>query len=115
MVFDYDQLLWMNRSNLQATYRSVDYLSERHILFDLITPSQIAEGKLARYRAIVTPSMKYLAKNALTQLRRYAAGDSGRYSEAGELRTSPSGATLTFADLDELMAYPRFAVYLMKE
>lgn len=123
VVFDYDQLYWMNRSNLQAAYRLVDYLSERHILFDLITPSQIAEGKLARYRAVVTPSVKYLARYALTELRRYAAGggvwvdagDSGRYSDAGELRTAPLGATLAFSNLDELMAYPRFAVYLMKE
>jgi hypothetical protein len=123
VVFDYDQLLWMHRSNLQAAYRLVDYLSERHILFDLVTPSQIAEGKLARYKAVVTPSLKYLASTALSELGRYAgrggvwidAGDSGRYSDAGELRTTPSGATLAFADLDELMPYPRFAVYLMKE
>jgi hypothetical protein len=59
---------------LQAAYRLVDYFSERHILFDLITPSQIADGKLMRYEAVVTPSLKYLARNALTELRRCAAG-----------------------------------------
>jgi len=123
VVFDYDQLYWLNRSNLQAAYRLVDYLSERHILFDLVTPAQVASGKLSRYQAVVTPSLKYLSGAALSALREYRArggvwidaGDSGRLSDAGELRTSSAGASAAFRDLDELIEYPRFAVYLLKE
>jgi hypothetical protein len=123
VVFDYNQLYWLSRSNLQAAYRLVDYLSERHILFDLVTPAQAASGKLARYQAVITPSLKYLSAGALAALRRYSAsggvwvdtGDSGRFSDAGDVRATPSGARLAFGDLDELIAYPRFAVYLMKE
>ncbi len=123
VVFDYDQLLWLNRSNLQAAYRLVDYLSERHILFDFITPARASKGKLACYQAVITPSLKYMSGATLAALREYRArgglwidaGDSGRYSDAGALRTTSAGAGASFSDLDELIAYPRFAVYLMKE
>lgn len=123
VVFDYDQLYWLNRSNLQAAYRLVDYLSERHILFDLVTPAQAASGKLKRYQAVVTPSLKYLSSSVLAALRDYRArggvwidaGDSGRLSDAGELRRAGAGASAAFGDLDELIEYPRFAVYLMRE
>jgi len=123
VVFDYDQLLWLNRSNLQAAYRLVDYLSERHILFDFITPTQLTRAKRPRYQAVITPSLKYMSGAALTALREYRArggvwidaGDSGRYTDAGVLRTTSAGANAGYAGLDELIPYPRFAVYLMRE
>jgi len=123
VVFDYDQLLWMHRANLQAAYRLTDYLSERHILFDFVTPAQVASGKLARYQAVVTPSLKYLSSATLNALRAFRArggvwidaGDSGRRNADGQPRSTSAGATESFQDLDELIEYPRFAAYMMKE
>ena len=64
---------------------------------------------------MATPVLK-----ALTAFKEHGGiwidiGDSGRYDDAGQLRTSPAPASQTFSDLDELVPYPPFALYLLKE
>jgi len=123
VVFDYGQLYWGNHANLQAAYRLVDYLSERHILFDLLTPEQIAEGKASRFQVVITPSLKYMANPVLKALTAFKQrggiwidiGVSGRYDDAGQLRPSVPPAKQVFPDLDELVPYPPFALYLLRE
>ena len=119
VLFDYDQLYWGNRSHLQSIYRLVDYLPRRHILFDLITPEQARTGRLGRYKAVITPYVRYLPDTLLAQLKGFQArggvwidiGDSGRFDQDGRVRPGPARPS----ELEEYIPYPRFALYLLKE
>jgi hypothetical protein len=123
VLFEYEQLYWGNPSNLQAIYRLCQHLSEQHVLFDLVTPGT----PLSRYSAVITPYLRYASDRLLGQLRGYAAGggvwldigDSGQFDDAGKLRALPDhtgkGRILRRRDLNDVLPYPRFALYLMKE
>jgi hypothetical protein len=133
VLFAYDQLYWGNASHVQALYRLSQYLSEQHIPFDLIAPAQATSARLSRYAAVITPYLRYVPDSLLAELRRYAAaggvwldiGGSGQFDDAGHLRMrmdrEPAverlgkGRILRTRDLNELLPYPRFALYLMKE
>jgi len=123
VLFAYDQLYWGNSSNVQAIYRLCQYLSEQHVLFDLVSPG----APLSKYAVVITPYMRYLPDRLLGELRRYAAsggtwldiGGAGQFDDAGKLRALPDrsgkGRILRRRDLNDLLPYPRFALYLMKE
>ena len=120
VLFAYDQLYWGNQSHVQAIYRLSTYLSNEHVLWDLVPPG----ADLGRYKAVITPELKYLSDQAVDQLNRFAArggvwldiGDSGRFDEAGLPRSKPANLrALRRRSLDELVEYPSFALYFMRE
>jgi hypothetical protein len=123
VLFAYDQLYWGNPSNVQAIYRLCQYLSEQHVLFDLVSSG----APLSRYSAVITPYLRYASDRLMGQLRSYAAaggtwldiGDSGQFDDAGKLRAlsdrTEKGRILLRRDLNDVLPYPRFALYMMKE
>lgn len=124
VVFDYNQLYWDNRTHLQDIYRLSQYLSEQHVLFDLVLPSEVSKSRLSGYRAVITPDLTYLPDAVLDQLRARAGsggvwldiGHSGRFDEDGHLRTKASRAkALRREELNQVVRYPRFAPYLLRE
>ena len=134
VVYAYDQAYWDNAANLWAAHSLSQYLSGRHILFDVIPPSQIESARLtSRYKAVITPGLWYLSDGSLSALRQYARnggvwlniGDSGKFDDAGkarirqrpELRSEKvgKGVILRRADLGDVMDLPRFALYLLSE
>ena len=124
VVFDYNQLYWDNRTHLQDIYRLSQYLSEQHILFDLVPLGEVSRARLARYRAVLTPDLTYLPKAVLDELGTYSGsgglwldiGRAGWFDEDGHLRTS-AGRTkvLRREKLNQVVRYPRFAPYLLRE
>ncbi len=125
VLFDYAQLYWGNRTHLQALYRLSEHLARRHVPFDLVTPAQVATGRLKPYRAVLTPAAAYLADGCVRALQAFAAGGglwvdvgaSGRFDDAGIPRREPvlRGRTAAWPSLDHLLAYPSFALYLLTE
>lgn len=125
VLFDYEQLYWGNRTHLQYLYRLSDYLSRRHIQFDIVSPKQAAEGRLRCYRAVITPAATYLSDTCVHALQRFAGsgglwldiGASGRLDDAGIPRAESAlrGNVVRYRSLDEVAAYPSFALYLLTE
>jgi hypothetical protein len=124
LVFDYNQLYWDNRTHLQDIYRLSQYLSEQHVLFDLVPLSEVNKSRLSGYRAIITPDLTYLPDVALNALHSYAGsrgiwldiGYSGWFDDDGHLRNTASRSKMVRRDeLSQLVRYPRFALYLLRE
>ncbi|MFN0169154.1 MAG: hypothetical protein ACKV22_22240, partial [Bryobacteraceae bacterium] len=125
VLFDYEQLYWGNRTHLQDLYRLSEYLSRKHVQFDIVTPKQAAEGRLPRYQAAITPAASYLSDGCVRALQNFASagglwldiGDSGRFDDAGIPRTQPvlRGNAVRRQSLDDLIPYPSFALYLLTE
>jgi hypothetical protein len=124
VVFDYNQLYWDNRTHLQDIYRLSQYLSEQHVLFDLVPLSDVRKPRLSGYRAVITPDLTYLPDVVLNALGAYAGsggvwldiGHSGRFDDDGHLRTRASRAkVLRREELNQVVRYPRFAPYLLRE
>ncbi|MCL5745659.1 MAG: beta-galactosidase trimerization domain-containing protein, partial [Acidobacteria bacterium] len=131
--FSFDQLYWGNIQHLQSVYRLSEYLSERHITYDLVPLSKMTEQRLARYRTVIAPHVEYMSGASRTALERYAAGGglwldigvSGRFDDAGQVRARPGpidaaadsgkGRFIRRADLEDLMDPRRFALYLLRE
>jgi hypothetical protein len=124
VLFDYNQLYWDNRTHLQDIYRLSQYLSEQHILFDLVALSDVNKARLSAYRAVITPDLTYLPDFALDVLHGYAEsggvwldiGHSGWFDDDGRLRTKGRKPNVLRRDeLSQLVPYPRFAPYLLRE
>ncbi len=133
VLFQYDQLYWGNVTHSQNIYRLAEYLSNQHILYDLLPPSEATPARLSRYKAVITPSLRYLSDTVLSGLRAYTAaggtwldvGKSGQFDEAGHLRLRTvrpaasermgKGHILRRDDLAELIEYHPFALYLLNE
>ena len=133
VVFDYGQAWWGNTSNFRAVYPLSQYLSERHVLYDVIPASQLRAGRLSsRYKAVITPGVRYLADDGLSALRQFAAGggvwldidESGKFDDAGQVRVRNKpprqervgkGVILRRDSLEEVLRPPRFALYLLTE
>jgi hypothetical protein len=124
VIFDYNQLYWDNRTHLQDIYRLSQYLSEQHVLFDLVPVSEVNKSRLSGYQAVITPDLTYLPDFALNALHGYAGsggvwldiGHSGRFDDDGQLRTRGSrGKVLRRDELSKLVQYPRFALYTLRE
>lgn len=134
VVFDYGQMYWDNFKNLFDTYILSQYLSNHHILYDVIPTEQIqATHLLSRYRVVITPNLSYLSGDALEQLSEFASGGgswigigkSGKFDDAGILR--PRGQHLFINErvgkgshtrvrrVENVAHIPRFALYLLKE
>ena len=124
LVFDYNQLYWDNRTHLQDIYRLSQYLSEQHILFDLVPLGEVRQPRLSGYRVVITPDLTYLPDTVLTALHRYAGsggvwldiGHAGWFDDDGHLRTRANrGRMLRRDELSQLVRYPRFATYMLRE
>jgi hypothetical protein len=125
ILFSHAQLYWGNFANLQDVYRLSEYLSNQHVTYDLVDPAQATANRLSRYKAVITPSMLYLADAPLRALETYARnggvwlniGNSGRFDDAGRLRPDrvQSGRVVRVGDLNDVLEYPRFALYLLDE
>jgi len=124
VVFDYNQLYWNNATHLQDVYRLSQYLSEQHVLFDLAPLSDVSKHRLSDYSAVITPDLTYLPEAVLKELDAYSRGPgvwldighSGWFDEDGHLRTRASRAKVLRRDeLNQLVPYPRFAPYLLRE
>ena len=93
--------------------------------YDLVDPAKVTRQQLADYKAVITPSLRYMSDATLSALDTYPRGgslwlnigDSGRFDDAGHLRPipTPGGRVVRFGDLNDLLAYPRFAPYLLNE
>jgi len=124
VLFDYNQLYWDNRTHLQDIYRLSQYLSEQHVLFDLVPLNEVSKSRLSGYRAVITADLSYLPNAVLNALRAYSGtggvwldiGHSGWFDEDGCVRTGTSHAKMLRRDeLNQLVPYPRFAPYLLRE
>jgi hypothetical protein len=125
ILFSYEQLYWGNTAHLQDVYRLSEYLSNQHVTYDLVDPAQATSHRLSRYKAVITPSLFYLADATLNALETYARnggvwlniGNSGRYDDAGGLRPdrTPPGHIVRVDELNDVLEYPRFAPYLLDE
>jgi hypothetical protein len=134
VVFAYDQAYWGNAANLYAVYPFCQYLSNHHVLYDVIPPARLRAVDLAgRYKAVITAGLWYLADRDLTELRGFAEqggvwldiGNSGKFTDAGQVRaprgTRPrseragSGLILRRESLDEVLHLPHFALYMLEE
>ncbi|MGD1104182.1 MAG: beta-galactosidase trimerization domain-containing protein [Terriglobia bacterium] len=125
ILFSYEQLYWGNTTHLQDVYRLSEYLSNQHVTYDLVDPAQATAHRLSRYKVVITPSLLYLADATLRALETYArnggvwlnVGNSGRYDDAGGLRPdrAQTGRIVRVDELNDVLAYPRFAPYLLDE
>jgi hypothetical protein len=134
LVFAYDEAYWGKASNLWAAHTLSQYLSEHHLLYDIIPPSQIESARLsARYKAVITPGLWHLADATMWELRRFVErggvwidiADSGKFDDAGNVRKRerselPServgkGLILRFRELGAVVRLPHFALYLLNE
>jgi hypothetical protein len=125
VLYSYEQLYWGNTAHVQDIYRLSGYLSNRHVTFDLLRPADASAARLARYKAVITPSLKYLSGSALEGLAGHVRaggvwidiGGSGRFDDSGRLRPEPARRrpSAGFGTLNELVPYPRFAHYLLSE
>lgn len=104
------------------------------MLYDVIPPSRLRAVDLtARYKAVITAGLWYLADRDLAELRKFAEqggvwldiGASGKFNDAGQVRMQPrrrprserlgNGLILRRENLDEVLRLPRFALYLLEE
>jgi len=134
LVFAYDQAYWNNPTHLATLYPLSQYLSEHHILYDIIPPAKVRSPRLsARYKAVITSGLWYLPQNVLTELRRFAAqgglwldlGDSGKFDECGGVRLRPAaaprsepvgkGRILRRTSVEDVLLVPHFALYWLGE
>ena len=125
ILFSYEQLYWNNTTHLQNVYRLSEYFSNQHVTYDLVNPARATAKQLSRYKIVITPSLLYLADANLRALESYARnsgvwlniGNSGRFDDAGGLRPdrAQTGRIVRVADLNDVLAYPRFAPYLLDE
>jgi len=125
VLFSYEQLYWGNTTHLQDVYRLSEYLSNQHITYDLVNPTNATASRLSRYKIVITPSLLYLADATLRVLESYAhaggvwlnVGNSGRFDDAGSLRPvrAQAGHIVRVDGLNDVLAYPRFAPYLLDE
>lgn len=134
VIFDYGQMYWDNFKNLFDTYVLSQYLSNHHILYDVIPTRQIeAAHLLSRYKVVITPHLTYLSKNALKQLHEFTAdggtwieiGQTGKFDNSGILRqrvqhlflneSVGKGFHVRVRRVENLVHIPRFALYLLKE
>jgi hypothetical protein len=134
VVFAYDQAYWGNHVHLSTLYPLSQYLSEHHILYDIIPPAQVRSARLsARYKAVITSGLWYLPDNILTELHNFAAqgglwldiGDSGKFDERGGVRVRPgvaprseqvgTGLLLRRDRIDDVLRLPHFALYWLSE
>jgi hypothetical protein len=124
VIFDYNQLYWDNRTHLQDIYRLSEYLSEQHVLFDFVALSDVDKSRLTGYREVITPDLTYLPDAALKTFNAYAAaggvwldiGHSGWFDEDGHLRTKATKSKVIRRDeLSQVLPYPSFAPYLLRE
>jgi hypothetical protein len=125
ILYSYDQLYWGNAEHVQDVYRLFEYLSNEHVTFDLFRPADATAAKLSRYKAVITPSFKYLSDSVANALSAYAKsggvwvniGGSGRFDDAGRMRLDRVQAreTVRLSSLNDVVQYPRFALYLLDE
>jgi hypothetical protein len=125
ILFSYEQLYWDNIAHLQDVYRLSEYLSNQHVTYDLVNPAQATANRLSRYKVVITPSLLYMADATLRALETYAGkggvwlniGNSGRFDDAGGLRPdrAQTGRIVRVDELNDVLAYPRFAPYLLSE
>lgn len=134
VVFDYGQMYWDNFKNLFDTYVLSQYLSNHHILYDVIPTKQIKAAQLlSRYHVVITPNLSYLSGDALKQLREFAAGggtwieigQSGKFDDSGVLRPrvqnlfiderAGNGFRIRVRRVENVVHIPRFALYLLRE
>jgi len=134
LVFAYDQAYWGNAVHLSTLYPISQYLSEHHILYDVIPPAKVRSAWLnPRYKVVITSGLWYLPEEVLRELLNFAAhggvwldiGDSGKYDESGRLRlrvSRPSraervgkGLILRRESLEEVLRLPHFALYWLSE
>ncbi len=134
LVYAYDQAYWGNPVHLSTLYSLRQYLSDHHILFDIIPHGKIQGSKLnGRYKVVITSGLWYLSDDTLAKLHSFAAqggvwldiGGSGKFDDAGRLRTGILGAPrservgkgiiLRRANLEDVMRLPRFARYWVTE
>jgi len=134
VVFAYDQAYWGNPVHLATLYPLSQYLSEHHILYDIIPPSQVRSARLkSRYKVVITSGLWYLPDNVLAELRSFAAqgglwldiGGSGGFDESGGVRAGVStaprservgrGLILRRHRIDDVLRLPPFALYWLSE
>ncbi len=134
VVFAYDQAYWGNPIHLSTLYPLSQYLSEHHILYDIIPPSQVHSARLkSRYKAVITSGLWYLPDSVITELRRFAeqgglwldVGGSGRFNESGAVRAGITaaprservgqGIILRRPRIDSVLRLPPFALYWLTE
>jgi hypothetical protein len=134
VVYAYDEAYWGNAANLWAAHALSEYLSKRHILFDVIPPSQIEAARLAsRYKVVITAGLWHMPDRSLAALHEFARrggvwlnlADSGKFDDIGKVRihqgpVSPSekvgkGWILRRTDLGDVIPIPNFALYLLSE
>ena len=134
LVFAYDQAYWGNAIHLSSLYSLRQYLSDHHILFDIIPPGKVQSGGLnGRYKAVITAGLWYMPDHTLTELRNFAAqggiwldiGDSGMFDDAGRMRSGivdaprservGKGLILRRARLEDVIRLPGFARYWVTE
>jgi hypothetical protein len=134
LVYAYDQAYWGNPVHLATLYSLRQYLSDHHILFDIIPPSKVKGGRLnGRYKAVITSGLWYLSDDVIAALRNFAhqggvwvdIGGSGRFDDAGRLRAGileapraepvGKGIILRRGRLEDVMHLPGFERYWVTE
>ena len=134
LVFAYDQAYWGNPVHLSTFYSLSQYLSNHHILYDVIPPEKMQGGRLdGRYRAVITSGLWYLPDSTLAELHNFAArggvwldiGGSGKFDDAGRLRAGilaaprsepvGKGIILRRAELEDVIRLPSFERYWVTE
>lgn len=134
LVFAYDQAYWGNANHLSSLYSLRQYLSDHHLLFDIIRPGKIQSDRLkGRYKVVITSGLWYMPDHTLTDLRNFAAqggiwldiGNSGKFDDAGRLRSGivdaprserlGRGLILRRARLEDVIRLPGFARYWVTE
>ncbi len=71
VVYLFDELILENPRHQEWIYHVTRYLSEQHILFDVVTERQLQEGGLAPYRALILAGPQYLSDAQLRVVRAF--------------------------------------------
>jgi len=94
LAYFFKQIRMGNYTHIIDMYRFTRYLADQHILFDYLIEKGFNDGKLAIYKAIILPDIKYVNDKQIEVVKRYierggvaiVTGDSGKAQDDGKPR-----------------------------
>ncbi|HOT36558.1 MAG TPA: hypothetical protein PLT86_07825 [Candidatus Latescibacteria bacterium] len=89
-----DEMYWDNRAHLEALYRLRQSLSDHHVLFDILLPEHLEQGKTSSFRILVLPEVRHLSNDQVAGMARFCRnggkvillGECGTFDETGARR-----------------------------